>query len=387
MTPRNRTTGIDVNRVILSDVKKDPMDAARQWKKRQGKKTIAHLFPDVPEEIICAAGLLPLPVVGMGTPTAMFHHKLPSFVCPMIRNPLEMAFKGRLDFIDGMIIPYVCDSTRAFTQVWEENFPANLNHTLWLPKKTAGDSVRKFLRLEFNRLKQRLEDFVGQTIKEEDLAEAIQIYNQSRKHLRKLFQGVQQTPPLITYSEFILIVRATMTMSKEESRDLLDKRLENLEARRAERTENGSARILLLGTFYEIDPVLEDIEQAGMTIVMDNLYNGTRYFLQDADETMDPIDALVERHLAKDPQSVYHYSKGRWKSFISRSIEELDIQGVIFMVPEYCEPSEFDYPLIRSLLEELAVPVLFLESDFTTVSNAPVRTRLEAFSEILRGVA
>ena len=73
-------------------------------------------------------------ILGLDRSVSLSDSHIPSFICSPIRNAFEIALDGGLDFIDGMVIPYVCDSTRAFSQVWEANFPDLFNHTLWLPK-------------------------------------------------------------------------------------------------------------------------------------------------------------------------------------------------------------------------------------------------------------
>ena len=129
----------------------------REWKSRMRSKVIAHLLPDVPEEIIHAAGCLPMAIMDRRSGTPHADSILPTFICAVIKQPFEMALDGELDLIDGMVIPYICDSTRAFSQVWEARFPDLFNHTLWLPKKHEGRSSKVFLVEEFLRLKERLQ--------------------------------------------------------------------------------------------------------------------------------------------------------------------------------------------------------------------------------------
>ena len=112
-------------------VKSDPYSRAREWQVTHQGRVIAHLLPDVPEEIIHAAGALPLAVLGLDRNVSLADSHIPSFICPFIRNSFEIALHGELDFIDGMVIPYVCDSTRAFSHVWEAKFPDLFNHILW----------------------------------------------------------------------------------------------------------------------------------------------------------------------------------------------------------------------------------------------------------------
>ena len=220
-----------------------------------------------------------------------------------------MALNHELDFIDGMVIPYVCDSTRAFSQIWEVNFPDLFNHTLWLPKKVDGRGVKRFLSLEFLRMKEKLEAFSSRKITDTDLRDSIEIYNRNRRLLRELFNLRKSGQTPITFADHLTIVKASMMMPKEECNDLLTRCLEILNTQNEHAIEGEPVRIFLFGSVCETNRILRYFDEAGMHVVDDNLYNGTRYFLQDLDEDMDPIDGLVNRHLAKDPWSCFHYPR------------------------------------------------------------------------------
>ena len=373
---------------LFFDVKCDPYAKARQWKKaRKGKKIIAHLLPDVPEEIIYASGSLPMPVLGADRARDLSHVHLPSFTCALIREPLEMALNNELEFMDGMIIPYVCDSTRAFSQIWELNFPKLFNYTFWIPKKSDGVTTKKFLLHEMLRLKKSLEVFLGHEITDTDLRQSIRIYNHNRKLLRELHQMKGQPRSTITNSEYTAIMAASMLMPKEESSQTLQMLLEYFKTTDRcyeESTEKKRVRVFLFGSLCESSLFFKYIDQAGIDVVDDNLYNGTRYFLVDVDEGADPMESLVNRHFSKDPMSCFHYPRTQWERYIRERVKKSEIEGVLFLNLKYCEPMEFDYPLIKEVLQKLDVPILFLETEFSSGSMAQMQTRLEAFAEMLR---
>jgi benzoyl-CoA reductase subunit C len=364
--------------------KPDPLVHAREWKKRHGEKVIAYLLPDVPEEIIHAAGFLPLPIIGGDLKTSKSHHNLPQFTCSVIRRPLEMTVSGMLDFIDGMIIPYVCDSTRAFSHVWESIFPHLFSHTLWLPKKCEGESVRGFLLQEFLRFKERLEDLGGREITTPALKKSIAIYNLRRRLLKKLFDSVKNGQIQISYADFLGIVQTAMVMPEEEGNTILEGLVKESNDPPGVNHGNQRPRVFLLGTLCESNAILEGVDEVGLQVIGDNLYNGTRWFSQCVDETADPIKGLVDRHFSKDPLSAYHYSGNQLRTYLTKKMRDNTIDGIIYRVPKYCDPSEFDYPLLKGLLQEMGIPHLFVETDPFSDSESQIRTRLEAFAEILR---
>lgn len=304
---------------------------------------------------------------------------IPSFACSHIRAPLEMALQKELDFIDGMVIPYVCDPTRALSHVWEVNFPDLFNHTLWLPKKLDGNPAKRFLSLEFLRMRERLEAFCGREITDSDLRQSIAIYNRNRELLRELLSMMKQGR--IRYADHMAIVKASMMMPKEQNNTLLVKLLQELKQQSEPGGEKESVRISLFGLFCESHSILRHFRESGMQVVDDNFLHGTRYFSHDVDENIDPMEGLVDRHFAKAYLSCFHYSGDEWRKHLIKGIKDSQIEGLICLTPSYCDPLGFDYPVIRQLLQELDIPVLFLEMEF---SSGQLRTRIQAFAEILK---
>jgi benzoyl-CoA reductase subunit C len=362
----------------------DPYCYAEQWKKNSRGKVLAHLLPDVPAELIHASGALPFAITNMHQGNSPDDSHLPSFTCPILKIVLKEALQGNLDFIDGMVIPYVCDATRAFSHVWEITFPHLFNHCLWLPKKVEENSSKIFLYQEFLRMKRRLEDFTGHSINVEDIKTSIRLYNENRKLLRELWALRKKGSATLTYSAFAAIVKTSMVMPKQEHTRILMKLLPEVRKQEMSSLQGDTIKIALLGTLSEHASMAEYLESLGFTVEIDNFYDGSRSFLHDMEETADPLESLVNWRLKQDPLSCFHYSREYWKSFITRRIKGADIRGVIYLVPRYCEFMEFDYPPIAKALQDLQMPILFLETDLLSDVPAQLKTRIEAFAEMLR---
>jgi bcr-type benzoyl-CoA reductase subunit C len=356
---------------------------AREWKGASQGKVLAYLLPDIPEEIIHASGLYPFPLLSMRRRPALSEGRVPSFLCPVIRNPLEMAADGVLDFIDGLLIPYTCDTTRAFSHVWESLFPSLFSYTLWLPKKVQAPLSRAFLHSEFMRLKKTLEEFTKRKISHDALHRSIGLFNNCRKTLREIHRSRKKGASCFAYSDFMEIVKASMFMPTEEKNQALSALARDRGGNAAR--SGASTRVFLSGALCDSRDLLRDMEEMGLEVVDDDLYNGTRHFLQDANENGDPIEALVDRHMAKDPLHVYHYPRETWVQYLTERVRESAVRGFIFLTPEYCDPAQFEYPFIKELLHEWKIPVLYLETDFPAVVDAGMKTRLEAFAEMVKG--
>ena len=100
--------------------------AAREWKaSAAGHKVIGYMPIYVPREIIHAAGMLPLGIVGGGDQLEVIHGDAyyQSYICRIPRSTIELGVSGRLDFVDGMLFPSICDVIRNLSGMWKMMFP------------------------------------------------------------------------------------------------------------------------------------------------------------------------------------------------------------------------------------------------------------------------
>ncbi len=89
---------------VLND---DPYALAKQFKSRGGK--VVGVTPmQFPEELVHACGLLPVVLQESTEPiTTGLTYIFPNF-CALTRSNVDSAVKGRLDFLDAVIISDMC---------------------------------------------------------------------------------------------------------------------------------------------------------------------------------------------------------------------------------------------------------------------------------------
>jgi benzoyl-CoA reductase/2-hydroxyglutaryl-CoA dehydratase subunit BcrC/BadD/HgdB len=51
---------------------------------------------------------------------------------------------------------------------------------------------------------------------------------------------------------------------------------------------------------------------------------------------------------------------------------------------KFCDPEEYDYPILKKALEKEGIPHLYLEIDQQTGDDQQARTRIQSFVEMLR---
>jgi benzoyl-CoA reductase subunit C len=118
-------------------------------------------------------------------------------------------------------------------------------------------------------------------------------------------------------------------------------------------------------------------------VVWDDFCTSTRYFEGVVDETGDPIQALAQRYLNRVVCPAKHsglYDRG---NYLIEKVRENRAQGVIFLFLKFCDPHAFDYPYMKAMLDKEGIPSLMVEIEDQIASEGQLRTRCEAFMEML----
>ena len=151
-------------------------------------------------------------------------------------------------------------------------------------------------------------------------------------------------------------------------------------------TAQSKVRLHISGSI-SVDPSFYTlIDQAGGLVVSDDLCTGSRYFWDRVETDEDPLVAIKNRYLSRISCPSKYPAEDRREYLFSR-IKESGSQGVIFLLEKFCDPHLFDYPGIREDLEKEGIRSLWLETELFVSGEEQVKTRLEAFIEMIKGNA
>jgi benzoyl-CoA reductase subunit C len=361
-----------------------PGESLSRWKE-QNKKKIMGCFPmDIPEEMIHAAGMLPVVMWENSEPIILGHAHISPYNCGIIRSVIDDSAKGNLDFLDGIVSYETCLQARHLPFILQKTGWHGYYQRIFLPGMVTGIAGRQFMIDNLLRLKEGLERLTTREISQEGLSQSIQIYNENRGLLRKLYQLRKRNPGLLKAKEVLAIVHSSMLMLKEEHNQLLQQLLADLNKR--EPKPEKRARVILSGSLCEAPQsvILDLIEEADMVIVDDDLYVGPRYFANDARADEDPLEALTDRYLERKPPSPTKVdSEVDWSDYLLQLVIQNEAVGVISLVVKYCPPHLAYYPDIERKLSQAGIHTLMLEMEHEITSLEQVKTRLQAFRESL----
>jgi bzd-type benzoyl-CoA reductase N subunit len=358
--------------------------------KAQGKTIIGYMCALTPLEIITAAGFVPFRIKGdVNEPITRADTQMETIVCPLVRCCYDITLKGRYDFLDGLVIPHACDSICRTYDIWQYTLGLPYSHFVNMPHGTDDASV-EFFREILNTFRKSLGKFAGKEISDEQLAHTIETHNENRGKVRELYELRKQSPPWLSGSEATRALVAAMSLPVEESTGLLDSVITEVKQRDST-PRAGRPRIMVVGAEVDDDAFIQLIEDSGADVVVDDLCPGTREYWNDVPVTGNPVDGIAERYLRKihcgrtyfEPKGTYpQYLEERF-GHIVRFIRDFGVDGVILYIYKYCDPFGFEVPAMKSYIEASGTPVLYLEDEYSMSTIARLRTRVQAFLEVI----
>lgn len=359
-----------------------PYEYAREWQRTSGGKVLGYFCSYAPEEVIYAAGALPLRLYGSEEGIFRADAHLQSYCCSLVRGGLEDVLAGRLAFLDGAVFPHTCDSIQRLSDVWRLNSGLALHADVVLPVKLNTESSRAYLADVLHLFRRELETGLGVEITSDRLAEAAGVYNRMRAGLRRLYALRSADPQAISGSDLHAVVKAATIMDRGVFLEKLESLLTVL-ATRPSRPRSGFKRVLLAGGLCNLPDVYPWVEAAGATVVWDDFCSGTRSLEGDIDPTGDVLANMARRIVERNACPAKHTGLETRGRHLLEAARAQAADGVIFLFLKFCDPHAFDYPYLREMLDREQIPSILFEIEDRAMSEGQFKTRCEAFVEML----
>jgi bcr-type benzoyl-CoA reductase subunit C len=359
--------------------------------KKEGKKIIGYICSFVPLEIISASGCIPFRVRGnIHEPITKGDALLETIVCPYYRSCFDLSVKQAYDFLSGMVIPHGCDSMVRSFSAWTYSLPYSYFHFVNIPTVCVESSF-EFFNAEINTFRKSLEKFIGKAITDDDLAKAIRVHNENRDKVRALYEFRKSDPPLISGTELTKVLTVGSSLPIDESNILFDQILTEI-GRRKESPLNRGPRIFIDGACLDNIELIKLVEEIGGNVVADTICNGARDYFPRTDEGGDPVDALAHRYLEKIncPKTYRENKTGTFEGDMASRFgdigayaKEFKVEGAILYVYKYCDPFGFEVPARKAYYQSINIPLLHLEDIYSAGTIGQLRTRIQAFLEMI----
>ena len=356
--------------------------------KDKGRKVVGSFCTYTPKEVIYAADAISVSLCSTNEETIPEAEKyLPKNLCPLIKSSYGFAITDRcpyMYFSDLIVGETTCDGKKKMYELLGE---IKNTHVMQLPHFKNEYSLALW-KNEIAELIKRLEKEFDIKITEEKLKESIKLFNEERRVIKELYELGKLNPSPIKGSEMHEALHSSNYKFDRlayinEIKELI-KNLKEMHSQNNKKEYNqNTPRILITGcpTGGLVDKVIKQIEEVGASVVCFESCLGSKNFEILVDENKDPIEAIAEKYL-DIPCSVMSPNDDRM-DIIKRYIEEYNVDGVVEVTLTSCHTYAIETEKVRRTVESMGKSYLNIETNYSNSDAHQLRTRLEAFVEML----
>ena len=391
MSQENRPKAMQYLDFVISEVHGLRVEELMEAKKR-GNKVVGTFCVYVPEELILAVGgtcvgLCAGAEIGIDEAEKV----LPRNTCALIKSFMGFKLAGLCPYIqasDLVVGETTCDGKKKAYEILNDY---KETYVMEIPQmKTERD--RTLWRGEVIQFKEKVEEITGRKITPENLREGIKIANNKRKALQRLSALRKATPSPISGLDALLVNQIAFYDDPLRFTKNINALCDELEERVKGRigvSRNGTARILVSGSPMAVPnwkiPFI--IETSGAVVVAEESCVGersTRDLVSDYGDTLDKmIDAIVDRYFKIDC-ACFTPNEERTDHILDLA-KEFKADGVIHYSIQFCTPYTVEAYKVEKALQEKGVPFLKIETDYGMEDMGQLKTRIEAFLEVVKG--
>jgi benzoyl-CoA reductase subunit C len=363
--------------------------AVKAWKAAApGRKAIGYMPVYVPRELVHAAGMLPVGILGGGDQLEVIQGDAyyQSYICRIPRSTIELGLTGRLDCLDGMLFPSICDVIRNLSGMWQILFKDKYVRYFDVPQNYEDAIGGKYYVDELEILRDDLGRLRGAAVTDAELNASIRVYNDNRQAVRDLYAYRAQKPWQAPTAEVYLVLRAGMVLPPEEHTALVRDYLAAVDA--MPRPKRDNARVVVNGTFCEQPPLalIKSIEMSGCYVVDDDFMLVTRWLLDDVPDDGNPLEELSKAFLHRSASTAAKYDARREDKgqFLLRQVKSRGAEGVVFAAPSFCDPALLERPMLQDVLAKHGVPYTAFKYAENTGQMAPIREQAGTFADSIK---
>ncbi|OEF95932.1 double-cubane-cluster-containing anaerobic reductase [Desulfuribacillus alkaliarsenatis] len=362
--------------------------------KEAGRKVVGYYCVFSPIELIEATGALPVGLCATKQePIADGEKVLPRNLCPLIKSSYGFAASGKCPFFhfaDAIVAETTCDGKKKMYELMEKMKPMIV---LDIPNTTNLERRKQHWTEEILRMKDFLEDTLGQEVTIDNLRNTIATYNEERKNIMELVSLNKHEPAPMSGIDLLKVMWGrSFQIDREEFKTnllaLIDE-VKDIVANREQSTaekQPKKPRILVTGSPTGVgqEKVMKIIEDAGGQVILQEACSGIKGFVDLVDETADPYEALAAKYM-DIPCSCLSPNPRRME-LTSGLCNEYAIDGVVDITLQACHTYNIEsYTLKEYLREHNGVPLLQIETDYSQSDNQQIKLRVDTFLEMIQG--
>ncbi|NEZ75822.1 2-hydroxyacyl-CoA dehydratase [Clostridium botulinum] len=386
LTQENRPEGMNYFNFVVSEVHGLRIQELDEHRKKGGK-VVGTFCVFVPEEIIVAAKAIS---VGLCAGSQFWiedgEKVLPRNMCPLIKAFMGAKIGGTCPYFqscDMVIGETTCDGKKKAWEILDEYVPV---HVMDLPQMKRDKDFKKWGE-EINDLIKKVEEITGNKITVEALKEGIRVTNAKRRALKRLYDLRKYKPSPISGLDCLLITQIAFYDDPKRFTEKVHELCDELEERIKNSQESNKKRILITGTpmalpNWKLHSIIESLDAE---VVVEETCTGTRYFEGEISEEGETLEELI-KNLADRYLNIncacFTPNTGRIDDIIKYT-KEYEADGVIDTNLSFCHTYAAEHRDVEAKLKEENISIMHIETDYSTEDSGQIKTRVEAFLEMI----
>jgi benzoyl-CoA reductase/2-hydroxyglutaryl-CoA dehydratase subunit BcrC/BadD/HgdB len=348
--------------------------------KDEAQRRLMAVFPaQYPREILWANNILPAEVWDPPLEVTSASAHLQAYICSVVKLGLELILSGRTgDLVDGYLFPHTCDSIQNMAAV--VNDYVGLDKPVFFfyhPKAPYRESSRAYYRAQLQRLAGELAASFGPT-DEAELARRVRQGQDLADLMARVYARQAAGTLGLSNAELYAALRRVEYLWPDdfmaELTDLAD---------RPPVEPAGGPAVIISGVLPNPPAVLSILDGLGVRVGGDDFINGSRRWPTGSSQAGDPWDALTEMYFSTPPCSTKNSPLKERAEYLLDLARRSGASGVIFYQVKFCETELFDVPNLVEEMRRAGLPTLVLDTEVNEAETGRMRTRIEAFVEML----
>lgn len=343
----------------------------------------------VPDELIYAAGAIPMRLVRGGDPEplAAAAGDMDRILCPFSRAQFGyrvLEEESRYQMIDFFVCGITCQHMRRVADVWDLNTDVEV-FRLGVPHAYNTEAGLWYYLEMLKKLKAKLEACVGRKIDDDQLRDAVILYNRMRTLFKAISELRKNDESPITGKEFFKLMHHSFYLDPNDMVDILESFLKDLKTSDGSTSGKAKHRILLTGNMVAVGDykVIDMIEESGCLIVTEQFCGGVRHYLNNIHLNGDLLGAIARRYLSERVPCAFMRPSRERLDFTARLAKEFHVDGVIWYQLRYCDTYNMEFFYFNRLMKDVGIPLLQLESEYDVEERGRLLNRVESFVESL----
>ena len=355
--------------------------------KDEGKKVVGVLPYYAPEELVYAAGMVPMGIWGSNDKTIVRSKEYcATFYCTIAQLALEMLLDGTMDQLDALITPTICDTLRPMSQNFRVAVGSKIPCIfLAHPQNRFADWGVEFCKDQYRSVLEKLAFLAGHDVTNKDILKAIKVYNASRAARREFVKLANEHCDVVNPIQRSAVLKASYFMLKDEYTEKLVALNEELKALPAANWKG--TKVVTSGIICDNPKLLQIFIDNNIAIAADDVAHESRSFRFDAPENVeDGLLALAMQFSSMD-YDILLYDKNsnqnRRAEDVVAKVKESGAQGLVLFMQQFCDPEEMEFPYLKKALDAAGIPFIKLGIDQQMRDFGQAATAIQAFADVL----